>query len=332
MLELINNKPEIYRIYVPLPQNPLKNLNSYIVKTDDRNLIIDTGFNRSECLEALLDGLKELNIDMNKTDIFLTHLHSDHVGLVNKIITENSKIYMGRVDYEFLSLSLKGVNWSKAEKRFEEEGFPKEIALRLQESNQARKFAPEKLFEAILLEDGEDFTIGNLKFNVIYTPGHTPGHMCLYMKNEKILFSGDHILFDITPNITSWIGVEDSLKNYLNSLEKIKKFKIEKTLPGHRGEYNEVYTRIDDIIKHHHERLNDILTILKEQNKEMSAYEIAPFMKWNLRGKPWSEFPDNQKWFAMGETLSHLDYLLNAKKIKRYKSGTEPVFKYIVIK
>lgn len=332
MIELLNKDPEIYRIYVPLPENPLKSLNSYLIKTDEGNLIIDTGFNRTECLEALLKGLKELKVDLDKTDIFLTHLHSDHIGLVNKVINSKSKIYMGKIDYEFLILNFKGINWPKVEHRFKEEAFPQDILLRLQKTNQARKFAPEKLFNAITLEDNETFKIGSIELKTILTPGHTPGHMCLYLPKEKILFSGDHILFDITPNITSWIGVKDSLKNYLESLEKIKSFKINRTFPGHRGESETVYLRIDEIIRHHHERLEDILVILKEKNREMSAYEIASLMKWNLRGKPWDEFPDNQKWFAIGETLSHLDYLVNTKKIKKYKDGTEEIFKYVYAK
>lgn len=331
MLELLNENPRIYRIFVPLPQNPLKNLNSYVIKGKERNLIIDTGFNREECLEALLEGLKELEIDMSKTDIFLTHLHSDHTGLVNKIVHENSKIYIGKIDYEYLSSNFKGDNWSQIEKRFEEEGFPKEIALELRKTNQARRFAPEKLFNAVVLEDKDVIKIDDLELESILTPGHTPGHMCLYIRNEKILFSGDHILFDITPNITSWNKVEDSLKDYLFSLEKIKQYEIVKTYPGHRGEEGTVYLRLNEIMEHHRERLNDVLEILRANNKEMSAYEVAQLMKWNLRGKPWEEFPDNQKWFAMGETLSHLDYLVNKKYLKKYKDGTEQIIKYVIV-
>ena len=63
MYTKIYSDPDIYNLYVPLPDNPLKNLNCYIIKTDDRSLVIDTGFNRPECLEAMTEGLKELDID-----------------------------------------------------------------------------------------------------------------------------------------------------------------------------------------------------------------------------------------------------------------------------
>ncbi len=327
MTELINTNPEIHRIFVPLPENPLKNLNSYVIKTEERNLIIDTGFNRIECLEALLEGLKELNIDLNKTDIFLTHLHSDHTGLVNKIKTPSSKIYIGKTDHEYIKKNLKGASLSKLDLRLAEEGFPADVLARLKETNQAKRYAPGE-FEAVPLEDNQTFNVGDVQMKVISTPGHTPGHVCLYIESEKILFSGDHILFHITPNITAWSGVENSLKDYMHSLDKIKNVPIEKTFPAHRLDIGNPYERIDEIIEHHQYRLNDIITIIETYGENMTAYEIAQYMKWNLRGRPWEEFPDNQKWFAVGETLSHLDYLVISGKVLRTKDEENNLYRY----
>ncbi|WP_462354860.1 MBL fold metallo-hydrolase [Fusobacterium ulcerans] len=313
---------------IPLPENPLKTLNSYLIKLENRNLLIDTGFNRPECHEALIENLKELNVDMEKTDIFLTHLHSDHTGLINKIAHKNSKVYIGKIDYEYMFENLEGFNWEESEKRFASEGFPYEIIERLRDTNQAKIFAPDGMFESILVEDGYKFNVDKLEFTVILTSGHTPGHTCLYLEKEKLLFSGDHILFDITPNITSWLRVKDSLRNYIESLEKIKKLEITKTFPGHRATSDDVYSRIDEIIEHHKSRLTDTLEVIKEKSAKegLTAYEIASFMKWNMRGKSWTEFPDNQKWFAVGETLSHLDYLFNENKIEKFKDND--MYKY----
>ena len=72
----------IYLIPVPLPDNPLRNLNSYVIRAEGggRHLLIDTGFRRDECRDALLAGLGELDVRLEDTDIFLTHLHSDHTS------------------------------------------------------------------------------------------------------------------------------------------------------------------------------------------------------------------------------------------------------------
>ena len=105
MFEQVYSNPDIFKIYVPLPDNPLKNLNCYVLKAENENLIIDTGFNRPECLEALKEGLAELNVDIEKSSLFLTHLHSDHTGLAGEIMNENSTIYMSEIDFNRLQLS-----------------------------------------------------------------------------------------------------------------------------------------------------------------------------------------------------------------------------------
>lgn len=92
MIEHICAEPDIYRIEVPLPNNPLRYLNSYVVRGRDRFLVIDTGFNRPECREALFTGLDSLRVDLARTDLFLTHLHADHTGLVGDFARAGSRI------------------------------------------------------------------------------------------------------------------------------------------------------------------------------------------------------------------------------------------------
>ena len=85
--------PGLYSIAVPLPNNPLKSLNAYVI-TGERNLLIDTGFRQDACREALLSGLQTLGVSMEHTDIFLTHLHSDHTGLAPEIRGRGTRIYI----------------------------------------------------------------------------------------------------------------------------------------------------------------------------------------------------------------------------------------------
>ena len=99
----IHSNPDIYKIPVVLPNNPLKILNSYVIKTPQGNLVMDTGFRQPECLEALTEGLKDLEIDMDNTTLFLSHLHSDHVGLTNDIITDKTRVLINEKDYNYNS-------------------------------------------------------------------------------------------------------------------------------------------------------------------------------------------------------------------------------------
>ena len=101
MIHKISSDPEIYSIYVELPENPLKNLNSYVLLSGGEALIIDTGFNRPECRRSLWEGIRELNLNLEMTSLFLTHLHSDHIGLAGDFAKQGCKIYMSQADYTY---------------------------------------------------------------------------------------------------------------------------------------------------------------------------------------------------------------------------------------
>src|SRR3972149_8189797 len=115
--------PNLYRIEIPLPKNPLKSLNSYVIKSSDRNLIIDTGWNQEECMNAMQSGLGELGIDLRKTDFFITHFHVDHMGLVPDLATDTSKVFLNQPDADrFIS----GVFWEESARFARLNGFPED--------------------------------------------------------------------------------------------------------------------------------------------------------------------------------------------------------------
>ena len=147
MLKKIYENPNIFQIDVPLPDNPLKNLNCYIIQDTGETLILDTGFNRVECEEALLAGLAELDADWNKTEMFLTHLHSDHTGLAPVVMADKpGKIYISKKDHDILGQHQDGKRWDDADDLFYQEGFTREQLAELRISNPARGLAPARFF------------------------------------------------------------------------------------------------------------------------------------------------------------------------------------------
>jgi len=324
LYEKIYDNPDIYKIYVPLPNNPLKNLNCYVIKTPEKNLIIDTGFDLPECLAALKEGLEELNIDIDKTEMFLTHLHSDHTGLVTKIMKDDSNIYMSKIDYEYIKYTTDAY-WNIVDEEYIKEGFPVEELNSSRSINPAKAYATKSPFYPITFDDNFKFKVGEYEFTAIMTPGHTPGHACLYLEKEKIIYLGDHVLFDISPNITSWPNIKNSLLDYIKSLNKIKEIDIKVALPAHRKNEMDINERIEQLLHHHDVRLQNTMDIIS-LDQGLNAYEIAGKMQWSMRGKNWSVFPVQQKWFAVGETLAHLDYLIEDNKI--YKKLEDGIYKY----
>ena len=309
----------IYTIPVPLPNNPLRQLNSYVIKGEGRNLVIDTGFKLEECRKALCDGLEELGVDMNCTDIFLTHLHSDHSGLAAELATQSSKIYISRADGELLTLSLtQGLGRVEEYRSY---GFSEKELENFWE-NPSMKYRQESPFNFTYVADGDVLTYGGRRLEVIFTPGHTPGHVCLYDRANKVMFLGDHVLFNITPNITTWPFFEDPLGHYVHSLMDISIYDVRLPLPAHRGVNGTMAKRIGTIIEHHGARIREILDILTER-PGLTPYDLSGMMTWRMHGKTnsWADFPLNQKWFAVGETAAHLDYLLKRGRVRREFDG-----------
>lgn len=316
MVEQVWNSPAIYRIEVELPQNPLRNLNVYVISTPERNLVIDTGFRRQECRAALWKGIGELGLDLSKTALFLTHLHSDHTGLVGDFVDRGIPVYMGSIDLGYLSGEHQMDHLALLEEMFGREGFPPEELARQATENQGRAYAPTPGFPAIPVSHGDIIPMGSLEVVALHTPGHTPGHMVLYLPREQILFSGDHILFDITPNISVWYQVPHSLQDYLDSLDQIKKLPVRVAFPAHRSANGDLCQRVAALQAHHAQRLREIQRAVGKY-PDSTAYALAGEITWSTRGLTWEQFPPNQKWFAMAETLAHLYYLVDRGTILR---------------
>jgi glyoxylase-like metal-dependent hydrolase (beta-lactamase superfamily II) len=294
----------LYRIEIPLPESPLKSINSYLIKGQDRNLIVDTGMNREECLSAMMSGLREVAVDIRKTDFFITHLHSDHLGLVSSLATDSSTIYFNQPDADRIRA---GIFLDDLMSFARLNGFPEKELQKVPHAHPGFKFRSKGPLSFHILKEGDTLRISDYVFHCVETPGHSKGHLCLYEPNKKIFVAGDHILRDITPNILLMSDEWNPLKAYLESLDKVYRLDIELVLPGHRGTFTNWRERIQELKHHHQERLDEIIAILGKGRK--NAFQVASRMTWDIVYDSWDLFPVSQKWFATGEAISHLKYL-----------------------
>ena len=312
--------PGLYRNKIPLPKSPLKYLNSYVVRGDERNLVIDTGLNRNVCKEAMMEGLAALDIPLESVDLFITHLHADHFGLVSELAKENTRIYFNKPDSEMIE------NWQGFDPMIRyggKNGFPEEELKNALNQHPGFKYGTGWMPGLSLIGDGDPLTYGDYEFTCIQTPGHTQGHTCLYNAEHRFFIAGDHILYDITPNIQCWNEATNPLKAYMESLDKVYRLPVDRVLPGHRNLFDSFQGRIDELKQHHLDRLDEILKILADSAGPLSAYQVARKMRWDISAKNWEEFPVAQKWFATGEAIAHLRLLENEARIHRKQA--EPV-------
>lgn len=319
MIEKITD--DFFSIKIPLPDTPLKNLNSVVIKGGNRNLIIDTGLNHDQCYNAMMAGLKELNVDLKKTDFLITHLHADHFGLLSRLATSESHVYFNRPEAELIE-SWQG--WDEMLNFAGNNGFPKEKLKKALESHPGFKHASKWIPSMEMLQDNDQINIGRYSLGCIETPGHTPGHICLFEPENKIFIAGDHILGDITPNIQCWAEEQNMLKDYFQSLDKVYDLNVDTVIPGHRSIFTDFRKRIDELKSHHRQRLEEVKEIISK--KPLNGFETASHMTWAIKADSWDDFPIAQQWFAAGEAIAHLQYLEKENQIE--KIDTNGIFNW----
>lgn len=300
--------PGIFRLEIPIPRSPLKATNAYLIRGEQRNLLVDTGQNCQVAFDALRTGLAELSVNMERTDIFLTHMHADHWSLTPKIRSEKSVIYASAIDaarinkhlaaddpLDFLYVAACNNGFAPDEAK---------QALGRHPGNDPGKKAPMAFCH---VDEGFQIQAGDYHFRCICTPGHTEGHVCLYEAQRQLLIAGDHVLGDISPNITAYKEGSNPLGEFLTSLGKIAVLPVALVLPGHRRIFTDCRGRIDELRAHHQRRLKEAYHSLAEG--PLTGYEVAARMTWDMVFDSWGEVAPVQKFFATGEALAHLRQL-----------------------
>ena len=296
----------LYTIEIPLPVSQLRSINSYVITAPTRNMIIDTGMYHDECMAAMQAGLHELDVDLSKTDFFITHCHGDHFGLVPRLINNGAAIYINTREADVLQRIKSGAIISEIADFIHASGFPEsEVDHIFPDRGSAFKRVDSLPFRFV--DDGDCVEAGDYQLQCVRTPGHTKGHICLYEPTKKFLIAGDHLLGDITPGIQGRCNTEDPLKEYLQSLDKIDALDIEMVLPGHRGLFKNCHERITELQEHHRQRAQEVIAVVREG--ELDTYQVASRMTWDVDCDSWDVFPLMQQFFATGEACAHLRYL-----------------------
>jgi glyoxylase-like metal-dependent hydrolase (beta-lactamase superfamily II) len=301
--------PGVWSVPVPIPRNPLRYVLCYVIEHASGFLLVDPGWDDPSSWQALTDGLEACAVPLDAvTAVLITHVHPDHHGL-SGAVREKSGAWIGMHEREGATLAA----WSTPARHpalsayLRWCGAPREHNRRLTTSEVSRNSGTGRMARADrYLAHGDLVAAPGLRLRVIWTPGHSPGHLCFHDETRGLLLTGDHVLPRITPNISAYDLESEPLDEYLRSLATLDEIEPTEVLPAHEYRFSGLGSRLAVLRDHHAERLDEVLEVLRANSTPQSAWQVATQVSWSRR---WDDLSAVQHQAALGEVVAHLRHL-----------------------
>lgn len=290
------------------PSHRHRTVNLYFIE-DEKPTLIDTGYSDEASLKQVRQTLKSMHYSIQDLALIInTHSHHDHVG-GNESLQKSSGAQIAAHPLEAEIILNPKKAWEKAMNDLQDlanaSGIPKQVKRNVMRMRMKAEPSTVDVLINRSLEGGSVLNIGSTQLEVIHTPGHSPGHICLYDRNRRILFSGDHILPHTTPNI-------NDLREFTDSLRKTLTYNIDSIAPGHEPIIKKPKVRILELINHHIRREEAFYRLIKWRETS-TLYELITDY--------WGYLSTRHLTLALREGYAHVEKLVEDGKVDVDKKG-----------
>jgi glyoxylase-like metal-dependent hydrolase (beta-lactamase superfamily II) len=308
----------VWSVPVPIPDNPLRYVLCYLIEHKSGVVMVDPGWNHPDGWRALESGLAACEIPMSAvTAVVITHVHPDHHGL-SGAVREASGAWVGMHEREdeLLTRINEDLSGSGPRQRQWEQyqrwcGAPEE---HIRDVAAARQMRPRAMVRADrTIAHGELIDVPGLRLRAVFTPGHSPGHLCLHDEDRDLLLTGDHVLPRITPNVSAYDPQTRPLEDYLQSLDALRGLQPAEVLPAHEYRFTDLDARLRALADHHDQRLKEVEQVLAGAAGGLSTWQVAERVTWS-RG--WDQLSGFPRQAALGEVTAHLRHLQSAGAVQ----------------
>lgn len=291
----------VYQLKLPVPL-PLRFISVYLIEGADGWTVVDAGYDYPETYRVWRSGAEALGLDLERdlSRIVVTHFHPDHLGAARWLQERSgAPVLMLEEEIEFSRRLWGGLDGPEPFiEHLIRHGMPRETAVAASAEMRSGLSLPEVLTP---MRAGEKLPLTGGSARVVHAPGHADHQIILHDEARGILYAADHILLKITPNIGLWPEYEPHpLARYLDSLKELRGLNVGLVLPGHGPVFHDLDGRIDELRRHHEERLDQMLGVLGDGPKTTFEVSSSVFRE---------DLSIYEQCFALAETLAHLDHL-----------------------
>ena len=294
---------------MPLPF-ALNHINLWLLRDEGGWVIADTGVDTKTSRELWRKVFAGSMGGQPATHVIATHLHPDHVGCADWLVTEfGVDLWMTREEY-LLCRVLIGDTGKEAPPEglrfYRAAGFSDAQIARYEENfGMYGKFVRSMPQAYKRMQDGDRLQFAGYEWEVIVGRGHSPEHACLYDAQRNILISGDQVLPTISPNISVWPTEPqaDPLKEFFDSIDTLEEKLPDDVLvlPAHGKPFRGAHVRLEELRKEHAEKLDALLANSAKPRRVVDVFG-------DLFG---AAINDSNRIMATGEAIAHLHYLVN---------------------
>jgi glyoxylase-like metal-dependent hydrolase (beta-lactamase superfamily II) len=309
-------RPGLWSIPVPIPDNPLRYVLVYVFELSEGIAIVDAGWPVQEAWDALTAGLASIGCRVaDIRAVLVTHVHADHYGLAPRI-REASGAWIGVHEAELSLLARRDTREIADSSRrwLLSLGAPAPDAAAIAGEPEDYEVFQFPGAADRLIADGDRLLLPEWDVRAVWTPGHTPGHLCFHVPYQGLFLSGDHVLPRISPNIALQRDSAGSpLDDFVGSLRRVSELDVAEVLPAHEYRFSGLKDRALGLVAHHAARFAEIEDVLRAM-PGATAWETASSLTWS---RPWGQILGPMRRAALGETQAHLVSLERAGRAKQ---------------
>ena len=306
----------VHELRLPIPFED-GHVNVFLLPEDGTVDLIDCGMNAPASLELLQAAMREVaGESATLRKLLVTHIHPDHYGAAGVLTHDwGAQLYLHRLEIPLVHPRYLELDALVADvhRYLLANGVPESDAEVMQ--NASRSFAKSVTTApvAVPLDGAETIELGQRTLRVEWTPGHSPGHVCLFDPEDRLLFAGDELLPEDTPNIGLHPqSTPNPLADFLSSLQRLAQLDPQLVLPAHGRPFDTAAARVEELREFHERRKRRILEIL--DGRTVSAWEVALGI-WGHRAHHWEQR------LALQEALAHLQTMAEEDQLVKLVSA-----------